>query len=75
VHVVADTGTTEYLPTEQFVHTTLAVIVQPAALLDVPAAHVVHVVHVAAPAAVEKLLPAIQGVQTRFAVGVHAEAT
>ena len=75
MHVVADTGTTEYLPTEQFVHTTLAVIVQPAALLDVPAAHVVHGVHVAAPAAVEKLLPAIQGAQTRFAVGVHVEAT
>ena len=43
-----------------------------------PAAHedaAVQVVHKVAPGAVEKLLPAIQGVQTRFAVGVHAEAT
>ena len=75
MHVVAGTGTTENRPTAQAVHTTLAVIVQPAALLDVPAAHVVHGVHVAAPAAVEKLLPATQDAQTRFAVGVHAEAT
>jgi len=53
VHVVAGTGTTEYLPAVQAVHTTLAVVVQPVALLDVPAAHVVHGVHVDAPAAVE----------------------
>jgi hypothetical protein len=53
----------------------LAVVVQPAALLDVPAAHTVHGVHVDAPAAVEKLLPATQDAQTRFAVGVHVEAT
>jgi hypothetical protein len=52
VHVVP-TGTTEYLPAVQAVHTTLAVVVQPAALLDVPAAHVVQGVHVAAPAVVE----------------------
>ena len=59
----------------QVVHTTSAVAVQPAALADVPAAHVVHGVHVDAFAAVEKLLPATHGVQTRFAVGVHVEAT
>ena len=42
-----------------------------------PAAHVdaaVHGVHEVEPGAVEKL-PAAQEVQTRFAVGVHAEAT
>ena len=72
---VAGTGTTENRPTAQAVHKTLAVVVQPAALLDVPAAHTVHGVHAAAPAAVEKLLPATQDAQTRFAVGVHAEAT
>ena len=59
----------------QFVQTTLAVLVQPAAFANVPAAHVVHGVHVDAFAAVEKLLPATQDVQTRFAVGVHVEAT
>ncbi len=59
----------------QFVQTTLAVVVQPAALADVPAAHTVHGVHVDAFAAVEKLLPATQGVQTRLAVAVHPEAT
>ena len=59
----------------QFVQTTLAVVVQPAALADMPAAHTVHGVHVDAFAAVEKLLPATQEVQTRFAVGVHVEAT
>jgi len=73
--VVAGTGTTEYLPTAQAVHNTLAVVVQPAALLDVPAAQTVHGVHVDAPAAVEKLLPATQGEQTRFEVAVHVEAT
>ena len=42
-----------------------------------PAAHedaAVQAVHEVAPGAVEKL-PAAQGVQTRFAVAVHAEAT
>ena len=73
--MVAGTGTAEYLPTAQAVHTTLAVVVQPAALADVPAAHTVHGVHVDAPAMVEKLLPKTQDVQTKFAVGVHVEAT
>ena len=59
----------------QVVHTTLAVVVQPAAFAYVPAAHVVHGVHVDAFAVVEKLLPVTQDVQTRFAFGVHVEAT
>jgi hypothetical protein len=41
------------LPAAQAVHTTLAVLVQPEAFVDVPAAHVVHGVHVDAPAVVE----------------------
>jgi hypothetical protein len=75
VHELVGTGATEYVLAAQAVHTTLAVVVQLAALLDVPAAHTVHGVHVDAPAAVEKLLPATQDAQTRFAVGVHVEAT
>ena len=74
VHVVP-TGATEYVLAVQFVHTLLAVAVQPAALRDVPAAHAVQGVQVDAPAAVEKLLPATQLAQTRFAVAEHAEAT
>jgi len=53
VHVVAGTGTTEYLPAAHAVHTALAVVLQPAAFVDVPAAHTVHGVHVDAPAVVE----------------------
>ena len=52
VHVVP-TGATEYVLAVQFVHTLLAVAVQPAALRDVPAAHAVQGVQVDAPAAVE----------------------
>ena len=52
VHVVP-TGATEYLPIAHAVHTLLAVAVQPAALLDVPAAHAVQGVQVDAPAAIE----------------------
>ena len=74
MHVVP-TGATEYRPTAHAVHTVLAVAVQPAALRDVPAAHAVQGVQVDAPAAAEKLLPATQLAQTRFAVAEHAEAT
>ena len=55
-------------------HTLLAVAVQPAALLDVPAAHTVQGMQVAKPAVVEKLLPATQLAQTRFATAEHADA-
>ena len=74
MHVVP-TGATEYRPTVHAVHTLLAVVVQPVTLLDVPAAHVVQGVQVDEPAAVEKLEPATQLAQTRFAVAEHAEAT
>ena len=52
MHVVP-TGATEYLPIVQAVHTLLAVAVQPAALLDVPAAHTAQGAQVDAPAADE----------------------
>ena len=75
VHVVAVTGETVSRPTAQAVHAIVLDVLVQEPLLDVPAAHVVHGVHVDAPAVVEKLLPVTQDVQTRFAVGVHAEAT
>ena len=75
VHVVAGTGTTEYLPAAQAVHAIVLDVLVQVPLLDVPAAHTVHGVHVAAPAAVEKLLPNTQGTHTRFEVAEHAEAT
>ena len=47
------TGATEYVLAAHAVHTALAVLVQPAAFVDVPAAQTVQGVHVAAPAMVE----------------------
>ena len=64
------TGATEYLPVAHAVHTELAVTVQPAALLDVPAAHTVQAEHDVALAA-DHVLPATQFVQTALDVGVH----
>jgi hypothetical protein len=54
-HVVqaVPTGATEYVLAAHAVHTALAVLVQPAAFVDVPAAQTVQGVHVAAPAMVE----------------------
>ena len=75
MHVVAGTGTAEYLPTAQAVHAIVLDVLVQEPLLDVPAAHTVHGVHVDAPAVVEKLLPVTQDVQTRFEVVEHAEAT
>ena len=67
---------TEKEPAPQGAHTVLLVAMHAPPLATAePAAHVEHGEHVAPPAADEKLLPATQGVQTRFAVGVHAEAT
>ena len=50
---VVPTGATEYLPAAHVVHTELVVVVQPAALLDVPAAQTVQAVQAPEPAAVE----------------------
>ena len=68
-HVVP-TGATEYLPAAQGVHTVLAVTVQPAAFLDVPAGHTAQAEHDVALAA-DHVLPATQPVQMALDVGVH----
>jgi hypothetical protein len=70
---VVPTGATEYLPAAHAVHTELAVTVQPAALLDVPAAHTVQAEHDVALAA-DHVLPATQLAQVAFVVAVQGEA-
>ena len=53
------TGAIEYWPAVQLVHVRSVVVVQLAALLEVPAGHVVQVVHAVAYAA-DQVLPAVQ---------------
>jgi hypothetical protein len=66
------TGTIENCAAVQFVHTTSAVVVQPAALRLVPAAQVEHGVQAVALAA-DQLMPATQDVHTAFVVAVQVE--
>ena len=67
------TCATEYWPAVQFVHTTSAVVVQPAALRRVPAAQVLQAVHAVAPAA-DQLTPAVQLAHTTSAAAEQLEA-
>ena len=64
------TGATENLPAVQFVHVRSVVVVQLAALLEVPAGQVVQAVHAVAPAA-DQVLPAVQATHALLAA-LHA---
>ncbi len=70
MHVVAGTGATEYRPTVQFVHTTLAVVVHAAALRLVPATQVVQGEQAVAPAA-DQLTPAVHAEHMVLDVAEH----
>ena len=67
VHEVP-TGATEYWPAAQLVQVRSVVVVQLAALLDVPAGHTVQAEHVVAPA-LAQVLPAVQATH---ALPLHA---
>jgi len=69
---VVPTGATEKRPAVQFVQTTSAVVVQPAAPRLVPAAQVEHGVQAVALAA-DQPTPAVHSVQTALVVAVQLE--
>ena len=69
---VVPTGAVENAPAVQFVHTSLAVTAQPAALRLVPAAQVAQGVQAVALAA-DQLTPAVQFEHAAFVVAVQVE--